>query len=143
MLHGLPLAYNTDLREDKRYLFDAVDCLDCCCRSYTGCSRRSVRQARMAAACDSFLAATDVADDLVAKGMPFREAHHVTGALVRRCLERAASAAGRELALPARGELGGCSPRASLAHGPAPRSLRARLAQPVRADAAGGRRRRP
>ena len=42
----------------------------------------------MAAACDPFLAATDVADYLVEKGVPFREAHHLTGGLVRRCLER-------------------------------------------------------
>ena len=48
---------------------------------------------RMAAACGSFLMATDLADELVARGLPFREAHHVTGALVRRCLERAASSA--------------------------------------------------
>ena len=44
-------------------------------------------EARMAAACDSFLAATDVADYLVGKGVSFREAHHVTGTLVRRCLD--------------------------------------------------------
>ena len=42
----------------------------------------------MAAACDPFLAATDVADYLVEKGVPFREAHHLTGGLVRRCLEK-------------------------------------------------------
>jgi len=45
-------------------------------------------EARMAAACDPFLAATDVADYLVEKGMPFREAHHLTGGLVRRCLAK-------------------------------------------------------
>ena len=44
-------------------------------------------EVRMAAACDPFLAATDVADYLVEKGVPFREAHHLTGGLVRRCLE--------------------------------------------------------
>jgi len=43
---------------------------------------------RMAAACDSFLQATDLADYLVARGVPFREAHHLVGELVRRCLER-------------------------------------------------------
>jgi argininosuccinate lyase len=88
VLHGLPLAYNTDLREDKRYLFDAVDCLDQLLPVANGLLEGATfDEARMAAACDSFLAATDVADYLVGKGVPFREAHHVTGTLVRRCLD--------------------------------------------------------
>jgi argininosuccinate lyase len=89
VLHGLPLAYNTDLREDKRYLFDAVDCLDQLLPVVHGLLEEvAFDEARMAAACDPFLAATDVADYLVEKGVPFREAHHLTGGLVRRCLER-------------------------------------------------------
>jgi argininosuccinate lyase len=88
-LHGLPLAYNTDLREDKRYLFDAVDCLDALLPVVLGLIEGlEFDDARMAAACDSFLMATDVADALVEAGVPFREAHDVTGTLVRRCLER-------------------------------------------------------
>ena len=88
VLHGLPLAYNTDLREDKRYLFDAVDCLDQLLPVVRGLLEEvTFDEARMAAACDPFLAATDVADYLVEKGLPFREAHHLTGGLVRRCLE--------------------------------------------------------
>ena len=88
VLHGLPLAYNTDLREDKRYLFDAVDCLDQLLPVAHGLLEGATfDEARMAAACDSLLAATDVADYLVGKGVPFREAHHVTGTLVRRCLD--------------------------------------------------------
>jgi argininosuccinate lyase len=88
VLHGLPLAYNTDLREDKRYLFDAVDCLDQLLPVVYGLVRDvTYDEARMASACDPFLAATDVADYLVEKGVPFREAHHLTGGLVRRCLE--------------------------------------------------------
>ena len=88
VLHGLPLAYNTALREDKRYLFDAVDCLDAVLPVAHGLLEEvTFNEARMAAACDSFLAATDVADYLVGKGLPFREAHHLTGTLVRRCLE--------------------------------------------------------
>jgi argininosuccinate lyase len=88
VLHGLPLAYNTDLREDKRYLFDAVDCLDLLLPVVDGLLEGVVfNEARMAAACDPYLAATDVADYLVGKGVPFREAHHLTGTLVRRCLE--------------------------------------------------------
>ncbi|MFA4965887.1 MAG: argininosuccinate lyase, partial [Thermoleophilia bacterium] len=94
VLHGLPLAYNTDLREDKRYLFDAVDCLDALLPVVHGLLEGvTFDEARMAAACDPFLAATDVADFLVEQGVPFREAHHLTGALVRRCLEAGESLA--------------------------------------------------
>ncbi|NLE22840.1 MAG: argininosuccinate lyase [Actinobacteria bacterium] len=89
VLHGLPLAYNTDLREDKRYLFDAVDCLDQLLPVVHGVlAEIAYDETRMAAACDPSLAATDVADYLVEQGVPFREAHHLTGGLVRRCLER-------------------------------------------------------
>jgi argininosuccinate lyase len=89
VLHGLPLAYNTDLREDKRYLFDAVDCLDELVPVVGGLLRGvAYRTERMAAACESALMATDVADHLVAAGVPFREAHHLVGALVRRAEER-------------------------------------------------------
>ena len=89
VLHGLPLAYNTDLREDKRYVFDAVDCLDELLPVVHGLvDGLEFDTARMSAACDGFLQATDVADYLVGRGLPFREAHHVTGTLVRMCLER-------------------------------------------------------
>jgi argininosuccinate lyase len=89
VLHGLPLAYNTDLREDKRYLFDAVDCLDGLLPVVHGLLEGlEFDAARMATACDAWLQATDVADYLVARGVPFREAHHLTGTLVRDCLER-------------------------------------------------------
>jgi len=88
VLHGLPLAYNTDLREDKRYLFDAVDCLDQLLPVVRGVLEGvTFDEARLAAACDPFMAATDVADYLVEKGVPFRAAHHLTGTLVRQCLE--------------------------------------------------------
>ena len=89
VLDGLPLAYNTDLREDKRYLFDAVDCLDALLPVAYGLLKGvEFDSERMAAACDSFLQATDVADYLVARGVPFREAHHLTGTLARDCGER-------------------------------------------------------
>jgi argininosuccinate lyase len=88
VLHGLPLAYNTDLREDKRYLFDAVDCLDGLLPVAQGLLEGiTFDEVRLATACDPLLVATDVADYLVEKGVPFREAHHLTGTLVRLCLE--------------------------------------------------------
>jgi len=87
-LHGLPLTYATDLREDKRYLFDAVDCLDTLLPVvHELLAGTEFDIGRMAGACDSALMATDVADRLVTAGVPFREAHHAVGALVRRALE--------------------------------------------------------
>ena len=89
VLHALPLAYSKDLQEDKEALFDAVDtveiCLEAADRMLAG--TRFDRAALAAAAADEFLAATDVADLLVRKGMPFREAHGVVGSLVREALQ--------------------------------------------------------
>ena len=89
VLHGLPLAYNTDLREDKRYLFDAVDCLEELFPVVEGLlTGVAFDLERMAEACDSALLATDVADYLVGKGVPCRQAHHLVGDLVRLADER-------------------------------------------------------
>jgi argininosuccinate lyase len=90
VLHGLPLAYSKDLQEDKEALFDAADNLELCLEAAAGMlAGISFRRERLAeAAADEFLAATDVADLLVRRGMPFREAHGVVGGLVRRALER-------------------------------------------------------
>ena len=89
-MHGLPLAYSKDLQEDKEALFDAVDklelCLEAAERMLEGLSFDRERLAD--AAGDELLAATDVADLLVPKGMPFREAHGVVGGLVREALEQ-------------------------------------------------------
>jgi argininosuccinate lyase len=89
VMHGLPLAYSKDLQEDKEPLFDAVDTLELCLEAADPLlSGLSFDQARLAAAAaDESLAATDVADLLVRKGMPFREAHGVVGGLVRKALE--------------------------------------------------------
>jgi len=89
VMHGLPLAYSKDLQEDKEALFDVVDnlelCLEAAERMLAGL--RFDRERLSAAAGDEFLAATDVADLLVRKGMPFREAHGVVGGLVREALD--------------------------------------------------------
>jgi argininosuccinate lyase len=89
VLHALPLAYSKDLQEDKEALFDAVDTLELClaaaARMVAGLTFDRERLA--AAAGDEMLAATDVADLLVRKGMPFRAAHGVVGGLVRMALE--------------------------------------------------------
>jgi argininosuccinate lyase len=89
VLHGLPLTYNKDLQEDKEHLFDAVDTLDLCLDAARGMIEgMTFRRSRMAAAAaDEFLAATDVADLLVRRGVPFRESHGVVAGLVRRALE--------------------------------------------------------
>jgi argininosuccinate lyase len=90
VLHGLPLAYSKDLQEDKEALFDAVDNLELSLEAAAALlgGVRFDRERLAAAAADEFLAATDVADLLVRKGMPFREAHGVVGGLVREALER-------------------------------------------------------
>ena len=90
VLHGLPLAYSKDMQEDKEGLFDASDNLELCLEAAAGMlGVISFDRERLAeAAGDEFLAATDVADLLVRKGMPFREAHGVVGGLVREALER-------------------------------------------------------
>ncbi len=89
ILKGLPLAYNRDLQEDKAPLFDTADTVKGCLAVMTAMIPRLVIHAdRMrAATSDGFLLATDVADYLVTKGVPFREAHHIVGQAVRRCVE--------------------------------------------------------
>ncbi len=89
VLHALPLAYNKDLQEDKHYLFDAADTIVLCAEAADGMLRGATfnRERLAQAASDEFLAATDVADLLVRKGVPFREAHGVVAALVRHALD--------------------------------------------------------
>ena len=85
MLKGLPLAYNRDLQEDKQPLFDTVDTLLATLEVLTALlPALEVRSERMeSAAAESYALATDVADYLVRKGMPFREAHQAVADLVR------------------------------------------------------------
>jgi argininosuccinate lyase len=90
VMHALPLTYNKDLQEDKEHLFDAADTLELSLRAADGMlSSITFNRERMeAAAADELLAATDVADLLVRKGLPFREAHGVVAGLVRAALEQ-------------------------------------------------------
>jgi argininosuccinate lyase len=85
VMHGLPLTYNKDLQEDKERLFDSCDTLELCLEAADGMlsTIRFRRERLAAAASDQFLAATDVADLLVRRGLPFRQAHGVVAGLVR------------------------------------------------------------
>ncbi|MDQ3721296.1 MAG: argininosuccinate lyase [Actinomycetota bacterium] len=102
VLHALPLAYNKDLQEDKEQLFDALDTLELCLRVAAPMIAGTTfdRERMAAAAADELLAATDVADLLVRRGVPFREAHGIVGGLVREAL-----ASGRGLSALAAEEL--------------------------------------
>jgi argininosuccinate lyase len=90
VLHGLPLTYNKDMQEDKEHLFDAVDMLELSLAVAEGMvGSLTFRRERLAAAADDeFLAATDVADLLVRRGVPFRESHGIVAGLVRTALEQ-------------------------------------------------------
>lgn len=84
-LKGLPSTYNKDLQEDKEALFDAIDTLGMELPVTTGVIRTlTVNEDRMAAALDAAVLATDLADYLVRKGLPFRQSHHLVGQAVRR-----------------------------------------------------------
>ena len=90
MLKGLPLAYDRDMQEDKEPAFDAVDTLELVLPAMAGLiSTMTVRVDRLAAAAPlGYTLATEVADWLVRRGVPFREAHEVTGQLVALCAAR-------------------------------------------------------
>jgi argininosuccinate lyase len=90
VLHGLPLTYNKDMQEDKEHLFDAADTIELCLDAAAGMlgSIRFSRENLAAAAADEMLAATDVADLLVRRGVPFREAHGVVAGLVRTAIDQ-------------------------------------------------------
>jgi len=90
VMHGLPLTYNKDMQEDKEPLFDSCDTLELCLDAADGMLQTIAfhRDRLAAAAGDQFLAATDVADLLVRRGLPFREAHGVVAGLVRQALEQ-------------------------------------------------------
>lgn len=90
MLKGLPLAYNKDMQEDKEQIFDALDTVKMCLPVFCGMlSTMKIRKDKMlSGAKGGFTNATDVADYLVKKGLPFRDAHAVVGRIVAYCLDK-------------------------------------------------------
>ena len=89
-MKGLPLAYNKDMQEDKELSFDAMDTVKRNIRLFDACveTMRFHKDVMAASARNGFTNATDVADYLVRKGVPFRDAHGITGALVLHCIEK-------------------------------------------------------
>jgi argininosuccinate lyase len=147
-LKGLPLAYNRDLQEDKPPLFDAADTLRQSLDVLAAMlPRLRFRTDRMAAAADGLLLATDVADLLVERGVPFRRAHEIVGGLVRHCLATGTGLRDVEPGVLRRHSphltpalLRGLTPARSVARrrvlgGTAPREVRRQLARAEREDA--------
>ena len=141
-MKALPLAYNKDMQEDKEALFDALDTAELCLEVLAPMVRTAVFHTdnmRKAAAA-GFINATDCADYLVGKGIPFRDAYGITGQLVRQCIERGTTLealpleAYREVS-PAFDEgvyeaidLLNCVERRNLPGGPAPAAVEAQIA---------------
>ena len=89
-LKGIPLAYNKDMQEDKEMFFDAADTVLACVRLFDGMlkSLRFNKQIMERSAAGGFTNATDAADYLVGKGVPFRDAHSIVGQLVLYCIDK-------------------------------------------------------
>ncbi len=90
MMKGLPLAYNKDMQEDKEAIFDTVDNVKLCVKTFTPmlATMRVLKDNMRNAAARGFINATDCADYLVKKGMPFRDAYKITGTLVAECIAK-------------------------------------------------------
>ena len=88
-MKGLPLAYNKDMQEDKEAVFDAVDTVVQCLQVFAPMLRtmRTIPENMKKAAQGGFINATDLADYLVKKGMPFRSAYKISGQLVAKCIQ--------------------------------------------------------
>ena len=88
-LKGLPLAYNKDMQEDKEALFDSIDTVKMCLKVFAPMVRtmRTLKDNMYAAAGKGFINATDLADYLVKKGLPFRTAYKLVGQAVAHCIE--------------------------------------------------------
>ena len=87
-LKGIPLAYNKDMQEDKESIFDAVDTVKMCLQVFDGmvATMQANKENMLRAAQKGFINATDLADYLVGKGMPFRAAYKIAGSLVAHCI---------------------------------------------------------
>lgn len=93
MMKGLPLAYNKDMQEDKEAIFDAVDNIKLCLVTFIPMldTMKVIKENMRKAAAKGFINATDCADYLVKKGMPFRTAYKITGGLVALCISKNAT----------------------------------------------------
>ena len=89
VMKGIPLAYNKDMQEDKEPVFDTIDTVELCLPVFTAMiDTLTVNRANMRAAANGgFISATDCADYLAKKGMPFREAYGIVGKLVGHCVD--------------------------------------------------------
>ena len=90
MMKGIPLAYNKDMQEDKEAIFDAVDTLELCLKTVTPMldTMKTLPANMRRAAAKGFINATDCADYLTKKGMPFRDAYKLTGCMVSDCISK-------------------------------------------------------
>ena len=90
VMKGIPLAYNKDMQEDKEAIFDAVDTVKMCLTAFTPMidTMKVLPQNMRKAAAGGFINATDCADYLTKKGVPFRDAYKATGELVALCIEK-------------------------------------------------------
>lgn len=90
MMKGLSLAYNKDMQEDKEAIFDAVDTVKLCLTTFIPMieTMKVIPENMRNAAAKGFINATDCADYLVKKGLPFRDAYKITGTLVHTCIEK-------------------------------------------------------
>ena len=88
VMKGLPLAYNKDMQEDKERVFDALDNIRLCLTVFTGMIRtlRAIPENMRRAASSGFINATDLADYLTGKGLPFRSAYKISGEIVALCI---------------------------------------------------------
>ena len=89
-LKGLPLAYNKDMQEDKECLFDAFDTVKACLEVLAPMldTMKAIPENMLSSAQKGFINATDLADYLVKKGMPFRTAYKISGSIVSKCIEK-------------------------------------------------------
>lgn len=90
VMKGIPLAYNKDMQEDKEAIFDAIDTVKMCLTAFIPMidTMTVISQNMRKAAAGGFINATDCADFLVGKGLPFRDAYKATGELVALCIEK-------------------------------------------------------